>query len=79
MNRPGSQNSSKFPRQLTFQLTSSLRLVSQARQTVKVERLLDAVPQGISANLCDALAIAIAKIVKTNLVGQAFDGSLTVG
>ncbi len=33
---------------MTFQLTSSLRLVSQARQTVKVERLLDAVPQGIS-------------------------------
>jgi hypothetical protein len=46
-----------FPRQVTTRLMSSLGLVSQAIQTGKPERLLDAVPQGISANLCDALVL----------------------
>jgi hypothetical protein len=46
-----------FPRQVTTRLMSSLGLVSPAIQTGKAERLLDAVPQGISANLCDALVL----------------------
>ncbi len=46
-----------FPRQVTTRLMSSLGLVSQAIQTGKPERLLDAVPQGISAHLCDALVL----------------------
>ncbi len=44
-----------FPRRVTTRLMSSLGLVSQAIQDGEAGRLLDAVPQGISANLCDAL------------------------
>jgi hypothetical protein len=44
-----------FPRQVTTRLMSSLGLVSQAIQDGEAGRLLDAVAQGISANLCDAL------------------------
>ena len=44
-----------FSRQVTTRLMSSLGLVSGAIQTGRADRLLDAVPQGISANLCDAL------------------------
>ncbi len=46
-----------FLRQVTTRLMSSLGLVSNAIQTGKPDRLLDAVPQGISANLCDALVM----------------------
>ena len=46
-----------FPRQVTTRLMSSLGLVSQAIRNGKPERLLDAVAQGISANLCDALVM----------------------
>jgi hypothetical protein len=46
-----------FPRKVTTQLMSSLGLVSQAIQDGAAGRLLNAVPQGISANLCDALVM----------------------
>src|SRR6202042_440936 len=46
-----------FPRQVTTRLMSSLGLVSQAIQDGKAARLLDAVTEGVSANLCDALVM----------------------
>jgi hypothetical protein len=46
-----------FPSQVTTRLMSSLGLVSQAIQTGKAQRLLDAVPQDISENLSDALVM----------------------
>jgi hypothetical protein len=46
-----------FPRQVTSRLMSSLGLVSQAIQDGQPGQLLNAVTQGISANLCDALVM----------------------
>jgi hypothetical protein len=46
-----------FSRQVTTRLMSSLGLVSQAIQEGKAGRLLDAVTQGVSVNLCDALVM----------------------
>jgi hypothetical protein len=45
-----------FPRQVTTRLMSSLGMVSSAIESGEAKRLLDAVPQGVSANLCEALA-----------------------
>jgi hypothetical protein len=44
-----------FPRRVTSQLMSSLGVISSAIESGETERLLDAVPQGVSANLCEAL------------------------
>jgi hypothetical protein len=46
-----------FPRRVTTRLMSSLGLISQAIQAGRADKLLDAVSQGISANLCDALVM----------------------
>jgi len=46
-----------FARQVTTRVMSSLGLMANAIQTGKPEQLLDAVPQGVSANLCDALVM----------------------
>jgi hypothetical protein len=46
-----------FPRQVTTRLMSSLGLVSQAIQERNAGQLLNAVHQGISANLCDDLVL----------------------
>ena len=44
-----------YKRQVTTRLMSSLGLVRGAIDAGKPDRILDAVPQGISANLCEAL------------------------
>jgi len=46
-----------FARQVTTRVMSSLGLMANAIQAGKPEQLLDAVPQGVSANLCDALVM----------------------
>jgi hypothetical protein len=46
-----------FARQVTTRVMSSLGLVASAIQAGKPEQLLDAIPQGVSANLCDALVM----------------------
>ena len=46
-----------FARQVTARVMSSLGLMASAIQNGKPEQLLDAVPQGVSANLCDALVM----------------------
>jgi hypothetical protein len=46
-----------FARQVTTRVMSSLGLMAGAIQNGKPEQLLDAVPQGVSANLCDALVM----------------------
>jgi len=46
-----------FPRQVTTRLMSSLGMVSSAIESGRADQLLDAVPQGISANLCEALTM----------------------
>jgi hypothetical protein len=46
-----------FARQVTTRAMSSLALISSAIQAGKPEQLLEAVPQGVSANLCDALVM----------------------
>jgi hypothetical protein len=46
-----------FPRQVTTRLMSSLGLVSHAIEAGRADRLLDAVKEGVSANLCEALVM----------------------
>ena len=46
-----------FARQVTTRVMSSLGLVASAIQTGRPEQLLDAIPRGVSANLCDALVM----------------------
>ncbi len=46
-----------FSRQVTTRLMSSLGLVSHAIEAGQADRLLDAVNEGVSANLCDALVM----------------------
>ncbi len=46
-----------FPRQVTTRVMSSLGLVASSIQAGKPEQLLDAIPRGVSANLCDALVM----------------------
>jgi hypothetical protein len=50
-------NDEPFARQVTTRVMSSLGLIASAIQTGKPEQLLDAVPEGVSANLCDALVM----------------------
>jgi hypothetical protein len=50
--QPGNE---PFARRVTTRLMSSLGLVGDALQAGEAQRLLEAIPQGVSANLCNAL------------------------
>jgi hypothetical protein len=59
-----------FPRRVTTRLMSSLGLVSSAIDSGETGRILDAVEEGVSANLCEAL---------TEMKPPGDQGSLEIG
>jgi hypothetical protein len=59
-----------YPRQVTLLLMAALQVIQRAIQSGSPERILAGVPEGVSANLCEALA---------SMTPASTQGSLEVG
>lgn len=70
------ETSEPFPRRVTLRLMDSLDLVAESVRENKLERLVDGVSDGISANLCEALFAMAPPGEQSSLeIGVAWSGS----